>query len=86
MRSKTQRLSTLEKGGLLEMARGRAEWYSAQLGYGFILPDDGGVELMVQRADIRGGDGFSSFENGAQVSYEPVWGEEGPEAKNVSAI
>ena len=66
------------------MARGRVKWYSAQLCYGFILPDDGGVELLVQRADLTGGDGFSSFENGAEVSYEPVRGEEGPEAKNVS--
>ncbi len=45
IRSKTKRLSTLEKGGLLDMARGRVKWYSPQLGYGFILPDDGGVEL-----------------------------------------
>jgi CspA family cold shock protein len=66
------------------MARGRVKWYSAQLGYGFILPDDGGVELLVQHADIRGGDGFRSIENGADVTYEPVRGKEGPEAKDVS--
>ncbi len=68
------------------MARGRAKWYSPQLGYGFIVPDDGGVELLVQHADIRGGDGFRPFENDTEVSYEPVRGEEGPEAKNVSSI
>ncbi len=66
------------------MASGRIKWYSPQLGYGFILPDDGGVELLMQHADLTGGDGFSPFENGAQVTYEPVRGEEGPEAKNVS--
>ena len=52
----------------------------AQLGYGFILPDDGGVELLMQRADLTGGEGFSSFENGAEVSYERVRGEEGRES------
>ena len=75
---------TLEKGGLLDMVRGRVKWYSAQLGYGFILPDEGGVELLVHHADITGGDGFRAFKNGAEVTYEPVRGKEGLEAKNVS--
>jgi len=42
------------------------------------------VELLVQHTDITGSDGFRSLENGAEVTYEPVRGEEGLEAKNVS--
>ena len=68
------------------MARGRVKWYSPQLGYGFILPEDQGVELLVQHADIAGGDGFKTLEKSARVTYEAVQGEEGPEAKNVSKV
>jgi CspA family cold shock protein len=67
------------------MSQGRVKWYSADLGYGLILPDDEGVELLVVREDIVGG-GFKSLKNNARVSYEAVAGREGPEAHNVSTI
>lgn len=67
------------------MARGRIKWYSANLGYGFIIPDDGGVEPLVVREDIVD-DGFKSLENNARVSYRTIRGREGPEAKNVSKV
>ena len=66
------------------MAEGRVKWYSAGLGYGFILPDDGGAEVLVAHADVAGDDGSKSLEKGARVAYEVVRGEEGLEAKNVS--
>jgi cold shock protein len=65
------------------MARGRVKWYSADLGYGFILPEDGGVEVLVREEDIAG-NGSSSLEEDAEVTYEVVQGREGPEAKKVS--
>ena len=68
------------------MARGRIKWYSAHLGYGFIIPDDEGVEVFVQQADIAEGNGFKSLENGAEVTYEALRSREGPEAKNVSEV
>ena len=64
------------------MARGRVKWYSADLGYGFILPEDGGVEVLVREEDITG-DGSRSLEEDAEVTYEVVQGREGPEAKKV---
>ena len=67
------------------MAQGRVKWYSANLGHGFILPDDGGVELLVVHEDIVGR-GFKSLENNARVSYEEAAGREGPEAHNVSRV
>jgi CspA family cold shock protein len=66
------------------MARGRIKWYSAHLGYGFIIPDDEGVEVFVRQANIAEGNGFKSLENGAEVIYEVACGREGPEAKNIS--
>ena len=68
------------------MARGRIKWYSAHLGYGFIIPDDGGTEVFVHQADIAGGNGFKFLENGTEVTYEAVRGGEGLEAKNVSKV
>ena len=68
------------------MARGRIKWYSAHLGYGFIIPDDEGVEVFVRQAGIAEGSGFNSLENGAEVTYEGLRGNEGPEAKNVSEV
>ena len=65
------------------MARGRVKWYSADLGYGFILPEDGGVEVLVREEDIVG-NGSGSLEEDAEVTYEVVQGREGPEAKKVS--
>ena len=68
------------------MARGRIKWYSAALGYGFIVPDDGGVKVLVHHEDIAGGKESKSLENGAQVAYKAAWGQEGLEAKNVSEV
>ncbi len=68
------------------MARGRIKWYSAALGYGFIVPDDGGVKVLVHHEDIAGGKETRSLENGAQVTYKAAWGLEGLEAKNVSEV
>ena len=65
------------------MVRGRVKWYSADLGYGFILPEDGGVEVLVREEDITG-DGSRSLEEDAEVTYEVVQGRRGPEAKKVS--
>ncbi len=67
------------------MSQGRVKWYSADLGHGFILPDDEGVELLVVREHIVGG-GFKSLKNNARVTYEAAAGREGPEAHNVSTI
>ena len=67
------------------MSQGRVKWYSANLGHGFILPDDEGAELLVVHEDIVGS-GFKSLENNVRVSYEAAAGREGPEAHNVSRV
>ena len=55
------------------------------LGYGFIVPDDGGVELLVNHEDIAD-DGFKPLENNAKVTYQTIRGKQGPEAKKVSKV
>ena len=63
--------------------RGRVDWYSAALGYGFIIPGDGSTKILVRRADVEG-DGVGSLENGAEVTYEAIRGREGMETTKVS--
>lgn len=66
------------------MDRGRIDWYSDAIGYGFIIPSDGGERAFVDRAGIAGKGRNGSLENGAQVTYEPSRGREGMEAHNVA--
>ena len=51
------------------MAQGRVAWYCANLGYGFILSEDGGTKAFVRRKDIVAGE-EENLENNARVSYE----------------
>jgi cold shock protein len=67
------------------MAQGRVDWYSTQIGYGFIVPDDGVERIFVHHSGIaRNANKF--LENGDKVAYEAVRGGQGMEAKNVSKI
>ncbi len=68
------------------MIRGRVKWYSANLGYGFIVSEDGSAEAFMRRENIAGGDEFEDFENGIEVTYEAVQSTEGLEARQVSRI
>ncbi|MCA1718399.1 MAG: cold shock domain-containing protein [Actinobacteria bacterium] len=67
------------------MAQGRVDWYSANLGHGFILSEDGATKAFVRRKDIVTGE-EENLENNDKVSYEVIQGTEGPEARNVSRI
>jgi cold shock protein len=67
------------------MAQGRVHWYSANLGHGFILPEDGGQMAFVRRKGIVKGE-EENLENNDRVSYEVTQGTEGPEARNVSRV
>ena len=63
------------------MTRGRVDWYSAVLGYGFIIPDDGSTKVLVRRTDTEGSE---PLKNGDRVVYEAVRGGEGMETRRVS--
>jgi len=67
------------------MVQGRVDWYSANLGHGFILSEDGVTKAFVRRKDIVIGE-EENLENNDKVSYEVIQGTEGPEARNVSGI
>ena len=67
------------------MPRGRVAWYSAELGHGFIIPEDRGPKPFVRREDIKAAE-QETLENNDRVSYEVFHGPEGLEAKGVYKV
>ena len=53
---------------LLEMS-GRIKWFDVSKGYGFIVPDDGGADVLLHVTALRR-DGFQTAPEGARVICE----------------
>ncbi len=64
---------------------GPVKWFSDEIAYGFISPDDGGEDLFVHHTGIVG-DGFKSLEEGAKVTYEVAQGRKVMQAQNVASV
>ena len=67
------------------MATGTVKWFNNEKGYGFITPSDGGKDLFVHHTAIQG-EGYKSLAEGAQVDFEAVQGDKGPQAANVTVV
>ena len=67
------------------MAIGTVKWFSAEKGFGFIVPEDGGKDLFVHHSNIEMS-GFKSLQDGQKVEYEAGQGKKGPEATKVRGI
>ena len=67
------------------MADGVVKWFSAEKGYGFITPDDGGKDLFVHFSEIQGS-GYRTLEEGQKVSFESQAGPKGPQAAKVTPL
>ncbi len=64
------------------MPIGTVKWFSAETGYGFITPDEGGKDVFVHYSAIQA-EGYRSLNEGQKVEYEVVQGQKGPQAANV---
>ena len=67
------------------MPEGVVKWFSAEKGYGFITPDDGGRDLFVHNSQIQM-NGYRSLEQGQRVNFDSQDGDRGPQAVEVTAL
>ena len=67
------------------MNTGTVKWFSADKGFGFITPDDGGADMFVHHSEIQTS-GYASLDEGQKVSYEVGEGRKGPCATNVTPV
>ena len=63
---------------------GKVKWFDAKKGYGFIEREDGD-DVFVHFSAIED-DGFKTLEEGQEVEFEIVEGDEGPQAENVVKV
>jgi len=68
------------------MSKGTVKWFSADKGFGFIAPDDGGEDLFVHHSAINNSGGYATLNDGQKVEYDVGQGQKGPCANNVELI
>ncbi len=68
-----------------KVSEGVVKWFSAEKGYGFITPDDGGRDLFVHHSQIQM-NGYRSLDQGQKVSFESQDGDRGPQAVEVTLL
>ncbi len=76
-----------ESGGpaaLVEVA-GRVKWFDAAKGYGFIVPDGGGADVLIHVTVLRR-DGFSGVREGERVVAEAQRRERGLQVLKVLSV
>jgi cold shock protein len=66
------------------MAAGKVKWFNDSKGFGFI-EREGGKDVFVHYSAIVG-EGFKTLPEGAQVEFDLLETERGPQAANVSLI
>jgi CspA family cold shock protein len=64
------------------MSTGTVKWFSADKGFGFITPDEGGPDMFVHHSEIQSA-GYASLDEGQKVTFEVGEGKKGPCATNV---
>jgi CspA family cold shock protein len=64
------------------MSNGTVKWFNSTKGFGFIEPDDGGVDLFVHHSEVKT-TGYASLDEGQKVGFEIGEGKKGPCATNV---
>ena len=67
------------------MSAGSVKSYSAQKGFGFITPDEGGPDIFVHHTAVQAG-GFRTLDLNARVQFEIIQGARGPQATSVFRV
>lgn len=66
------------------MQKGKVKWFNAEKGFGFI-ESESGTDVFVHFSAIAM-DGYKTLEEGAEVEFDVVDGEKGPQAANVKRV
>lgn len=69
---------------MVAVARGVVRWFNGEEGFGFIVPDDGGVDLFVEYTDIECG--RPALRDGQEVEYEVGLGPMGRHARRARGL
>lgn len=80
LQTRTRELRTLAG----DERSGHVRWFSAEKGYGFIAPDDGGEDVFVRYSSILD-DGFRTLRDGQRVLFRTTTDARGPRAVRVRA-
>lgn len=75
-------------GDVVKVSRlmtGKVKWYDADKGYGFVVPTEGGPDVMVHAACVRAA-GLSALAEGANISLTVVRGDRGLQATEVVEV
>jgi CspA family cold shock protein len=67
------------------MSSGTVKSFSAQKGFGFIMPDEGGPEIFVHHSAVQAG-GFRTLDVNARVQFQIAQGARGPQATMVVRV
>ncbi len=72
-------------GAALVEVAGRVKWFDIGKGYGFIVPDDGGGDVLIHVTVLRR-DGFATLTEGARVVAEAQRRERGLQVLKVHSV
>ncbi|MEM6679711.1 MAG: cold shock domain-containing protein, partial [Pseudomonadota bacterium] len=64
---------------------GQVKWYDAVKGYGFVVPDDGGGDVMVHASCVRNF-GLTTLAEGARVKLSTTMGARGLHAQEILEV
>ena len=64
--------------------KGTVKWFNNQKGYGFIC-DEAGNDVFVHYSGLNM-EGFKTIDAGAEVEFDVIEGDKGPQAVNVTKL
>lgn len=69
-----------------ERVYGIVLWFNDEKGFGFITPDEGGVDIFAHYSQIKSDDGTQTLREGQRVSYMVGQGLKGPQAAEITVV
>jgi len=66
------------------MLKGTVKWFNDDKGFGFISAEDGN-DYFAHFSQIKK-EGFKTLQEGAEVTFEIIQGDKGPQAGNIETL